>query len=289
MITEPGIYDMTWPDYLSDPCPEPSLSCSIARMLCLDSPAHAREAHPRLNPQTVDAHNEAMDIGTAAHALLLEGLYALAIIDAKDFRTNAAKDQRDAAYAAGKTPLLAARWQDVQRMVAAVREQLAQHVDGGAEMFTKGRPEQTLIWKEQLTGEPDSEVWCRARADWLRPAAIDDYKTTGKSANPETWSKSLFYDGKDLQAAWYCRGLKALTGQTATFRYAVQETYPPYALSVIALGPDAQVLAEKKVLYALEQWRTARERNDWTGYPRRTCYAALPMTHEAWWLEREMR
>jgi hypothetical protein len=282
MAITPGIHEMPWSVYLGDPCPEPSLSASIARMLCLDSPAHAREAHPRLNPQTIDEHGERLDIGTAAHALLLEGSSAVAIIDAADFRSKAAKDARDAAYARGHTPLLAARWTEVQLMVAAAREQLARHVDGGAEMFTNGWPEQTLIWQED-------DVWCRARLDWLRPQAIDDYKTTGKSANPETWTRSLFYDGKDLQVAWYLRGLKVLTGQDAVFRFAVQETYRPYALSVIALGPDALMLAEKKVLYALERWREARGRNEWTGYPRRTCYASLPPTHESWWLEREMR
>ena len=283
MITEPGIYAMPASAYHADPCPEPSLSASIAKLLCLSSPAHAHHAHPRLNAAAVEENGEHFDIGTAAHALLLEGAAAITVIDAKDYRTNAAKEARDIAYAAGRIPLLAARWADVQAMVGAAREQLVQHRDGGAAMFTDGQPEQTLIWRE-------SNVWCRARLDWLRPGAIDDYKTTPHgSANPDSWTRSLFGMGFDIQAAFYLRGLKAITGFDATFRFAVQEPQAPFALAVVALGPDALLLAEKKVLYALEHWRACLTAGEWPGYARRTCYASLPAWQEAWWLEKEMR
>jgi hypothetical protein len=283
MALDVGLHTIPAATYHADPCPEPSLSASIARRLCLSSPAHAREAHPRLNAAAVEENGEHFDIGTAAHALLLEGAAAITVIDAKDYRTNAAKEARDAAYAAGRTPLLAARWADVQAMVAAARVQLAAHTDGGADMFTNGQPEQTLIWKE-------GNVWCRARLDWLRPGAIDDYKTTPHgSANPDSWSRGLFTLGYDIQAAFYLRGLKAITGYDATFRFAVQEPYPPYALSVVGLGPDALLLGEKKVLWALEHWQACLEAGEWPGYPSRTCYASLPAWQEAWWLEKEMR
>ena len=287
-VTEPGVYELPAAVYHADPCPEPSLSSSIAKRLCLDSAAHAHYAHPRLNPTAADDEAEHFDIGTVAHALLLEGQQCLAIIDAKDYRTNAAKAAREAARAEGKTPLLAARWADVQAMAAAARGQLDRHKDGGAAMFTAGKPEQTLIWIEQARDEID--VWCRARLDWLRPGAIDDYKSTSATANPETWTRTMFSHGFDLQAAWYLRGLRALTGlDDAIFRFAVQETFAPYALAVVGLGPDVLMLAEKKCLYALEVWRHSCETGDWLGYPRRTCYAALPMAHEAWWLEKESR
>lgn len=288
-IEAPGIFDITATAYHADPCPAPSLSCSIATLLCRASPAHARQAHPRLNPDAVETKDEAMDIGTIAHALLLEGTTdRVAVIDAKDFRTNAAKDARDAAYAAGKLPILAARWTDVQAMVAAARGQLEAHQDGGAGMFTGGEPERTVIWR-------DDGLWCRARLDYLRPLrngvslAIDDYKTTSASANPELWTRSMFDRGADLQVAWYRRGVFAVTQQWPIFRFAVQETFPPYALSVISLGPDALLLAEKKCLYALEQWRDCLARNEWPSYPRQTAYAGLPPWEEARWLDRELR
>ena len=208
----------------------------------------------------------------------------MTIIDAKDYRTTAAKEARDAAYQAGHIPLLAARWADVQSMVACARTQLAAHTDGGADMFTNGQPEQTLIWKED-------DVWCRARLDWLRPGAIDDYKTTPQgSANPDTWSRSLFFAGHDLQAAWYpARPESAHRHGCDVPVCAAGTVYAPYALAVVGLGPDAMTLAEKKILYALEVWRASLATNKWAGYPRRTCWASLPMSHEAWWLEKELR
>lgn len=282
-VDAPGIYQLDWPSYLADPCPAPSLSSGIAGVLCLSSPAHARHQHPRLNPDYVGEHAGAADIGTAAHELLLEGTAArVVVVDAADWRTNAAKAQRDEAYATGRIPLLAHVWTEAQAMVAALRPQLERHRDGGKGMFLDGDAEQTLIWIED-------GVWCRARLDWLRDADIDDYKTTSGSANPDDWTRNLFANGQDIQVAWYLRGYKALTGTEATFRFAVQETYPPYAASVISLGPDAMTLAEKRVLYALELWRACLDSNDWTGYPRRTAYATLPPWIESAWLEKEMR
>jgi hypothetical protein len=287
-IDRPGIYTIPAADYHADPTPEPSLSCSIAKMLCFSSALHAHHAHPRLNPSAVPENGEHFDIGTAAHALLLEGVNTIALIDAADWRTKAAKEARDLARAAGKVPLLAHVAQDVIAMIEAFRGQLDQHRDGGAQMFTGGEAEQTAIWLE-------GNVWCRARLDWLRtdPTAIDDYKTTSGSANPDKWARTMFDAGHDLQAAWYLRGLRAITGDRlddpAAFRFAVQETFAPYAVSVIALNPDAMFLAEKKCEYALEHWRDAMVSHDWRGYPRRTAYATLPAWEEARWLEKELR
>lgn len=282
-VSEPGIYEMSATAYQADPCPEPSLTSSICKLLCLDSAAHAWQEHPRLNPAAERDHEERFDIGTAAHALLLEGEAGVTVVDRPDWRTAEARAARDTAYAQGKTPLLTKHWTAVQAMVASARGQLARHRDGGAQMFTNGVPERVLVWRED-------DVWCRARIDWLRDGAIDDYKTTPQgTANPEAWTRSMFFAGVDIQVAWYLRGVKAVTGTDAVFRFAVQEAYAPYALSVVGLGPDALVLAEKKILYALEQWRACRASGDWIGYPRKTCWAVLPPIHEAWWLEKELR
>jgi hypothetical protein len=280
-IDRPGIYTISAADYHRDPCIEPSLSSSIAKKICLESARHAQHDHPRLNPDAAHENGEHFDIGTAAHALLLEGAGPIAIIDAPDWRTKAAKEARDVAYAAGLTPLLAGRWADVQALVAAARVQLAQHTDGGAEMFLDGQPEQTLVWLE-------GDVWCRARVDWLRPGAIDDFKTA-ESAEPDRWARQMFAYGFDLQAAWYLRGLKALTGIDGVFRFAVIEREPPHVLSVVGLSPSSMTIGEKKVLYALDVWQRCLKAGQWPGYPTRTCWIDLPAWEEARWLEKEMR
>ncbi len=283
MIDRPGIYTISAAEYHQDPCIAPSLSASIAHIMLTQSAWHAWWAHPRLNPAYQPQDDEKFDLGTAAHAYLLEGESGFAIIQAPDWRTKLAKEARDDARRHGKIPLLADRWGDVQGMALAARQQLDAHEDTPRPL-ANGKPEQTLVWQED-------GAWCRARLDWLHAdqKTIDDYKTTSASANPDVWTRTLFGIGADVQAAFYRRGLKVVTGQDAQFRFVVQESSPPYALSVIGLAPDALALAERKVQYALTLWRHCVELGEWPGYPRQICWATAPAWEEARWGEQEYR
>jgi hypothetical protein len=82
--------------YHADPCPEPSLSASLA-LRARDVDAGTRSAlHPRLNPAAVAHQAEHFDIGTVAHAAFLEGRDVVAILEFDDFRTKDARAARDA-------------------------------------------------------------------------------------------------------------------------------------------------------------------------------------------------
>lgn len=281
---KPGIHTLPSAAYHADPCEPPSLSASIAHLLCSQSPAHARTAHPRLNPDYRRQEEERFDVGSVAHALLLEGITAVEVVDADDWRTKAAKEARDAARDAGRIPLLARHWSAVEEMVAAARTQLGLHA-ADPPMFTDGEPEQTLVWEEP------GGVVCRSRLDWLRTdrRTIDDFKTTSRSANPEQWSRSLYGQGADIQAAFYVRGVQELTGETPEFRWAVQETFPPYALTVLSPAPDVLTIAQRKVEHAIDTWRRCLETGHWPAYPTDVCYAELPPWEEYRWLERELQ
>jgi hypothetical protein len=276
-----GIYTIGADTYFGDPCDRPSLTSTIARILINESPLHAWTAHPKLNPAHENQEAGHFDIGTAAHSLLLEGAANVVVVDAKDWRTKVAQEERDAAHAAGLQPLLVHQWEDLKRMVTAAREQL-DALDARPPIFQDGQAERSLIWDEH-------GVICRARLDWLRDdfAAVDDYKTTSRSANPASFSRTLFNVGYDLQAAFYLRGLEALTGAVAQWRWVVQEIAPPYALSVVSLTPAALDLAQAKVDFAIARWRECVESGSWKGYPTEVCYAELPGWEEARWLERE--
>mgnify|MGYP001563702894 CR=1 FL=1 len=277
-----GCYTMSAAEYHRDPCPTPSLSASIARELLASSPLHAWWASP-LNPERVEEEAERFDIGTAAHAYILEGSEAFVIIEADDWRTKKAREDRDAARLAGKVPLLAARWADVRTMATTIRARLAQH--GAPIPFTVGTPEQVLVWQE-------GDVWCRARLDWLHDdhRTVDDLKTTGATANPAVWTRGALYSsGYDIQAAFYLRGVQRVFGVEAEFRFVIAETSPPYAVSVVGLGPEAMALAEKKVRAAIETWHACLVTGAWPGYPTRTCWADLPSWEETRWMEREYR
>ncbi len=280
----PGILEAV-PDavYHADPCERPSLTRSIAHILYTQSPRHAWTAHPKLNPDWQPAPDAAhFDLGTVAHAILFGGEVRAAILDYPDWRSAAAKNDRDAARAAGQIPLLAKNWQAVEQMVAAAHQQI-DDFDVAPVPFTGGVSEQTLVWEE-----PNGVV-CRARLDWLRHdrRTIDDYKTTSRSANPDAFGRSLFGSGYDMQAAFYLRGVRALEPDAAPeFRFVAQETFPPYALSVVALAPDALAIAEAKVAMAIDKWAECLAANSWPAYPLQVAYVEAPPWEEARLLER---
>jgi len=284
-IHKPGLYDIPADRYHEDPVGVPSLSSSLAKLLIERSPRHCWTEHPRLNPAFERADAGKFDIGRAAHRLLLEGIDDAVVIDANDWRTKAAQEQRDAAYAAGRTPLLRDQYERVVVMVQQVRAQLIGHRDA-ADAFTAGRGEQTLVWQE-------AGVWCRCLLDWLpddRTRPYDDLKTTAAAAHPDLWQRTAFNLGFDLQASFYRRGIRAVLGiDQPRFRFVVAETAPPHALCVIEMTPATLDLADRKVDAALDLWRWCLERDDWPGYPAMTCLIEPPPWHEARWLEREAR
>jgi len=286
LIKEPGVYPTIAAEaYHVDPCPAPSLSSSIGELLIERSPLHAWFAHPRLNKDYAPKESAAFDLGKAAHSLMLGDPQDFAIIDADDWRTKEAKAQRDEAYVARKIPLLRAQWDRVVAMVAAGRKQLAAHEDA-RDAFTAGKPEVTLVWREV-------DVWCRARPDWMHdklPAPWRDYKTTGVSAEPDSFARQLYGMGYDFQAAFYRRGIRALgLDPDPRFEFVVQETEAPYALAVIGLPPAALDLANRKCEEAIAFWDWCLKKDSWPGYPARTAYVDPPGYHEARWLGREAR
>lgn len=259
----------------------PSLSASIASVLVSKTPLHAWTAHPKLNPSYVREEKPQYDFGTAVHSIILEGSDLVHVVIAPDWRTAAAREERDEARAEGKIPLLSKDYERVMAMVDAASKQIRQTVAKPA-IFADGDPERTLVWTE-------AGVECRALVDWLHEdfRAIDDFKTTSASADPARWSRTAFQIGADVQTAFHLRGVKAVTGTDAVMRYIVQETFPPYALSVNSLSPAAREIGEAKVDYALAKWAECMESGEWPGYPVEVCYAELPAWEESAWLERE--
>ena len=154
-MSTPSITAMSAETYHGDPCAAPSLSASIINVLCTESPRHAWTAHPRLNPRYSQEEDERMDIGTIAHAILLEGSDVAAVMDFPDWRTKEARTKRDEARTAGLVPILRKNWDTVLAMVAAARVQLDAHKDA-RKAFRDGKPEQTILWEE-------AGVSCRAR------------------------------------------------------------------------------------------------------------------------------
>lgn len=276
MIDTPGIYSAI-PDaqyHGAGLCPGPALSSSLIKILFGQSPRHAWTASPDLNPDHVADESERFDIGKAAHALLLEGQDRMVVVDAKDWRTKSAQEARDAARAAGNLPVLPHQRNAIAQMVQeATRAVLATPELHG--VLGEAKPEQTLIWQE-------GQTWCRARPDWMVPSLLLDYKTTD-NASPDAWSRSRLVEmGYDIQAAWYLRGLRALTdvGGEADFVFLVQETEPPYECSIVGVSQMSLEIGRQKVEVGLSLWERCMRTGQWPGYPRQICWAEPEAWHE---------
>lgn len=282
MALDTGVHVIPSETYHADPCPVPSLSRSVIKSLLFQSPAHVKEGHPRLNPAYQSEDDGKFDMGTACHALLLEGVDNIAVIEADSWRGKAAQEARNEAYLQGKTPLLLHQYDAALMMVKSAERQIAACPELKIKnLREEGDPELTYIWKEE-------ETYLRVRPDWISKdrTLILDYKTTAASANPEEWGKTGLGSACDIQEALYKRGVKAIEGKEPKFIFVVQENYPPYLCSFIGLPPEFSNLGESKVIYGIYLWRKAMESGEWPGYPNRVAWIDPPAWALASWEQR---
>ena len=277
-----GIYQLSEEAYHADPCPQPALSASIAGIIWHRSPLHGWYAHPKLNPDHQPFESATFDLGSAAHAIVLEqDRSKLAIIHADDWRTKAAKEERDAARDAGKIPVLARQAADIYAMAdAAIDAVKDSELDG---IFQDGKPEQSIIVQ-------DGDIWLRGRLDWLTNdnKIILDYKTVGKSANPESFLRgSVFQYGYDIQVAMYQRLVQAVTGETPKFVWLAQETEAPYACSLMGASPSLIESGNRKLDHVIKQWCECMKTGIWPAYGKRIAWLEAPAYELAKLEERE--
>ena len=243
----------------------PALSSSIAKVLLSRSPRHAWLEHPRLNPDYMPEERATFDTGTAAHALLLEGVDRMAVLDYPDWRTNAAKAARDEARELGRIPVLAHQYANIQAMAEVAVKAISENADLGYTL-DDGKPEQSLFWRED-------ETECKARFDWVSNDCklIIDYKTT-EINSPDAWMRSIPAQGYDLQAAWYLRALQKYSEMPANFVFLVQETNAPFACYFVGMSPTDLEIGHQKVEAALRIWGECMREGVWPDYPRRIMY-----------------
>jgi hypothetical protein len=262
---KPGFFlEMSAAQYHADPCPEPSLSQSIAKILLARSPAHAWTAHPRLNPNYVlDAEGYEADriIGEVAHKLMLGRGRDVAQMSVTNFRTKAAQEERDAAFDAGVIPVLPHHYERASAMVEAGRSQLkAMGLDIAMEA---GEHEAVMCWQE-------NKVWFRSMLDCMFGGSVLDYKTTGLSIAPHVIDRKMFTDGVHIQAAFHERGLDVLDPGGAGKRqhtFIFQENEPPYPLIAIPLSEEWMTHGRRAVARAIGAWRHCLTTRQWPMYP----------------------
>jgi hypothetical protein len=235
-------------------------STGLRALLAPGCPAQFK--YDRDNPQPPKRE---FDLGHAAHKLVLGEGEEIVVTEWDDWRTKAAREERDEIRAVGAVPLLAYEGEQVQAMADAIR----QHPQAGPLLAPgMGVAERSIYWTDPATG-----VRCRVRPDWLmiRPevTAIVDLKTT-TDANPDACSKAIESYSYHQAGALYIDGVQAagLAPEGARFFFAFQSKKPPYLVTVRELKDQDQDIGRARNERALRIYADCVARNewpDWTG------------------------
>lgn len=204
-------------------------------------------------------HRPAFDFGKVAHALVLGEGGAIQIVDADNWLTKAAKEQRAACYRAGVTPVLKADHESA----VALRDSVMVHPTAGA-LFFDGMAELSGYWEDRATG-----IRLRFRPDWLteldgQPVCVD-LKTT-VSADPREFGRSVAKFGYHAQAAWYLDGLAAHGVSDARFLFVCAEKTAPYPVSVVELDDEALAEGRRRNRAAIDLYDRCVQTGTWPAY-----------------------
>lgn len=264
-VTEAGIYDLPESAYHADPVPGGSMSSTVARRILATTPAQVEwdRTHP--------THSDAFDLGSAVHALVLGAGAALVEVQADSWRTAAAKTARDAARAAGQTPLLSADLDRARAMAAAV----AVHPVAGPLLGGDYLAERTIIW-----ADPDRGIWRRAMLDALlldgpRPLVVD-LKTTSGGLDDASIAKSVADYGYHQQASWYLDAAESLGLVDAAFLFVFVQKAAPHLVRVVELDTDALAEGARANAAAMDLWAECRATGTWPGHDPAPALVSLP-------------
>lgn len=274
-LAERGVYDGVPNDvYHADPVPEGSLSSTGARLLL-------KPSCPALFKYWQDnggsPRKRVFDMGQAVHTLVLGDGPELVRIEADSYQTKAAREDRDAAYAAGQTPVLAEEHDTALAMAQVLRNH-----DTAGYLFApdSGKPEQTLIWRDPVT-----LVMCRARLDWLRhPGSsrliIPDLKSSW-TAEPGSLRRSMVNYGYHMQGAFYSMGAAelGLSEVPPAFLLVFQEKTPPYLVTIAQPDNEAIEAGTRRARKAMDLYRKCRLADHWPAY---TDGSVIPLSMPRW-------
>lgn len=229
----------------------PEFSSTMARII-LRSPANLRHYldSPRRESPT-------FDFGHVVHAGVLGVGLEIDVLDYPDWRTKAAREARDAAYAEGRVPMIERDYVQVRAAVEAVKE----HELAGP-IFAEGVAEQSAFAVDPETGVP-----LRARLDWITPDGwLIDLKTA-ESGDPYRFERKGRGFGYDLQAAFYCHVYELATGKRpAGFRFVTVEGDAPHLVDVHE-PTDWLDIGEAKRKLATSLYLDCMTTNKWPGRP----------------------
>lgn len=257
MLADSASPEASWIDGLSEAVyhGDAALSSSGARVLARDGAAAFRWLVE--NPQ---GPKKEFDHGHAAHCLVLGAGPEIVVVEADNWRTKKAREQADAAHAAGKVPLLRKDYDVVCAMAAAITAHpLAAPLLGNP----SGVSERSLFWTDPVFG-----VRCRARLDrWTALVSgrwtVVDFKTT-TSVKEHKLIRSFYEYGYWQQQDWYQNGIMACgLAEDPGFLFVAQEKTPPYRIQVIDGDHETATWGARRNRKALQMFRDCTESGMW--------------------------
>jgi len=224
-----------------------------------------------------EEHKATFDFGKVAHALVLGKGADFEVAPYEDWRSKAARDFRDDAYADGRAPILATDHAKAQALAASV----AAHPLAGA-LFSGGEAEVSAAWIDPATG-----VHCRARFDYLpekvkgKRLLIPDLKTA-LSAQPGEFGRSAGRFLYAMQDQWYTEAAIALgLDDDPAFLFVTVEKDPPYIVTVGQLREEDKKLGRALNDKARRIYAECTATDTWPAYtqPDEIAEIALPVWH----------
>jgi hypothetical protein len=265
-ITAPGMFfDVPCEAYFADPAPAPSLNNSLIDTLLYQTPLHVAAKHPRLNggEEIVRKETDAMCLGSVVHRLALGAGKDYSVIDAENYKTKAAREERDAAAAIGKVPILGHAYETAAAMAPRIRAHLDELLFG--EPFLA---EVVIAWQIDT---PHGRIWARGMIDaWCPTLKMAVDLKTWTDASVSAVEKKIAREGYDTQAAWYSHGLAHLIGKPGEvrFTYLVGEKDAPHPSQPFELDEAWRSSAWDLCEEAVEIFARCLKAKQWPGYPR---------------------
>jgi hypothetical protein len=259
-------YNVDLSEYHADTLlPQETLSHSVAKQMLI-SCKHGWAAHPRFggHPKPVTF---SMKLGTILDEVLTNECKRLKLMEHAEYRTNAAKADRDAALAAGLVPVKKHELQQAQERAESVLTNLRYH---GIDMEDGWQKQVCILWDESASN--GNKVQCRALLDWFHLGSlirVRDLKSA-KSARPgEALNRTMIANSYHLQAVAYTRAVEAVFPDMAgrvVFENLLVETEWPFEPLLTEFDGACRELGRVQWQEAVDRWEECTRTGKWPGY-----------------------
>lgn len=247
----------------------PRLHQSTAKTL-IRCPKRAWLEHPMLGGQRHESTAAMLDGCLFERLITGYGIDEIEVIDADSFRTKAAQEQRDAALAARRMPVLASKFEGLSRSAGIIAEKLVERIPEWAD----AQDQVYLEWES-------NGVLCAGTLDRLLLAddtyTIIDLKSTA-DAYPDACARTVTKYGYDIQEAAYREAIETLHPRLAgrgQFVFAFYETQEPYCVTPCVTTGQMQRLGRARWDRAKALWRECMASGVWPEYVSQGEYALL--------------